>query len=354
MADKASCDILVVGAGPAGGAAALAAAQRGANVWVADRKPVVGTPVRCAEYIPAPLLGRLDIGTSFIVQRTETMKTFLPDEPVREIRAPGFVINRDILDQSLIQAARDAGCRVMLATQVCRRVDDRTVLLKQNSGPTIEVHADIIIGADGPHSTVGRWVGAVNRRLMPGIQATLPLTTPMDWTEVHFYPAIYAGYGWLFPKVNVANVGIGLIKTPDPDCILRRLLDGFIDQLRSEGKVNGNPARYTAGWIPAEPVRPAVYGNVALAGDAAGHTHPITGAGIANAVICGDIAGKWSARAAESGDPGLLKQYDAQWRDFLEASHNRAFRRRLHMEAGWRDFPNIIKSCWMAFRDDYA
>ncbi len=354
MADKASCDVLVVGAGPAGGAAALAAARRGANVWLAERKPVVGTPVRCAEYIPAPLLGRLDMGTSFIVQRTETMKTVLPGEPVREIRAPGFMINRDVFDQSLVQAAQNAGCRVMLSTRVCRRVSDQTVLLKGSSGRDMEVRAAVIIGADGPRSTVGRWVGAVNRHLLPGIQATLPLTSPMDWTEVHFHPKFYAGYGWLFPKGKMANVGIGLKKPPNQDFNLRRLLDEFIDRLRREGNVSGDPARYTAGWIPADPVRPAVYGNVALAGDAAGHAHPITGAGIANAVICGDMAGKWAARAAASGDVSLLKQYDAQWRDFLEPPHDRAFRRRMDMEAGWRDFPEIVKSCWVAFRGYYA
>lgn len=93
---------------------------------------------------------------------------------------------------------------------------------------------------------------------------------------------------------------------------------------------------------------------MALAGDAAGQTHPITGAGIANAVICGDMAGKWAARAAASGDLSLLKQYDVQWHDFLETAHDRAFRRRIDMEAGWRDFPEIVKSCWVAFRDYYA
>lgn len=354
MTDKASCDILVIGAGPAGGAAALAAALRGADVWVAERKPVVGTPVRCAEYIPAPLMGRLDIGTSFVVQRTETMKTFLPGESVQELRAPGFIINRDVFDQSLIRAAQDAGCQVMLSTRVCRRVSDRTVLLKGSSGQDMEIRAAVIIGADGPHSTAGRWVGAVNRNLLPGVQATLLLTKPMDWTEVHFDQEIHAGYGWLFPKGNVANVGIGFKKPPDRACNTRRILDGFINRLKSKAKVSGNPEQYAAGWIPAEQVRPAVYGNIALAGDAAGQTHPITGAGIANAVICGEMAGKWAARAAASGDVELLKQYDVQWRDFLESAHDRAFRRRLEMEAGWRDFPNIVKSCWVAFRDYYA
>ena len=51
------CSILVCGAGPAGSSAALAAARAGAGVLVLERRRLVGVPVRCAEYIPAPLAG---------------------------------------------------------------------------------------------------------------------------------------------------------------------------------------------------------------------------------------------------------------------------------------------------------
>ena len=51
------CDILIIGAGPAGTSAAKAAAQTGLKVMIAERRGTVGVPVQCAEYIPAPLLG---------------------------------------------------------------------------------------------------------------------------------------------------------------------------------------------------------------------------------------------------------------------------------------------------------
>ena len=89
MKTKICCDILVVGAGPAGGAAALAAARQGARVLIVDRRQVVGVPVQCAEYIPAMLMGHLDLDKSFIVQKIQGMRTCLPDEPVTKTRAPG-------------------------------------------------------------------------------------------------------------------------------------------------------------------------------------------------------------------------------------------------------------------------
>ena len=209
-----SCDILVVGAGPAGGATALTAARMGARVLVVDRRQVVGMPVRCAEYIPAMLMDRLDLGESFIAQHIRGMKTYLAGELVRKMCAPGFTIHRHIFDQAMICAAIDSGAGLMTSTRAVRRTNDETVLLKRRNGQDIHVRTKIIVGADGPHSTVGRWVGAVKSSLLPGVQATLPLAAPIDWTEVYLDPDIYAGYGWLFPNKEVANIGIGLRTTP--------------------------------------------------------------------------------------------------------------------------------------------
>ena len=354
MRNMVSCDILVVGAGPAGGATALAAARRDTRVLVVDRRQVVGMPVQCAEYIPAMLMGRLDLGKSFIVQGTRGMKTYLPGEPVREMRAPGFTIHRHLFDQAMICAAIDSGAGLMTSTRVVQRIDDETVLLKRRDGQYLPARAKIIVGADGPRSTVGRWVGAVNHNLLPGVQATMPLAAPMDWTEVYFDPEIYAGYGWLFPKKDVANIGIGLKTTPRNPTKTRAVLERFISRLRDSGKVTGQAVGYAAGWIPAEPVRQAVYGNVLLVGDAAGHTHPITGAGIANAVVCGEMAGRWAAKAVEMDDPGVLHHYDDQWLDLFRHSLDHAHRRRQTMESCWQDFTDTVRSCWIAFREYYA
>jgi digeranylgeranylglycerophospholipid reductase len=190
-----------------------------------------------------------------------------------------------------------------------------------------------VMNSFNPHSTVGRWVEAVNNNLLPGVQATLPLTAPMDWTEVYLDPEIYAGYGWLFPKKEVANIGIGLRTKPRNPIKTRAVLERFISRLRASGRVTGQAVGYTTGWIPAEPIRQAVYGNVLLVGDAAGHTHPITGAGIANAVICGEIAGKWAARSVEMDDPGVLHHYNDQWLDLLQETLDHGHQRRQTMES---------------------
>jgi len=90
---KHACHILVVGAGPAGTCAAARAAREGLKVIVVERRAIVGVPIRCAEYIPAPLMGELDVDRQFVVQSVRGMRTMLPGGEVRETRAPGFMIS---------------------------------------------------------------------------------------------------------------------------------------------------------------------------------------------------------------------------------------------------------------------
>ncbi len=106
------CDILVVGAGPAGSSAARAAASRGLDVLVVERRETIGVPVQCAEFIPAPLLGVIGLARDFVVQSVRGMKTILPDGGTEHMRAPGFMIRRDLFDQALARAAEEGGGRV--------------------------------------------------------------------------------------------------------------------------------------------------------------------------------------------------------------------------------------------------
>ena len=205
-----SFNVLVVGGGPAGASAAWEAARNGAKVLLVERRRQIGTPVQCAEFIPAMLLGEVGLGRDYVVQAVKGMKTYLPDSPVKTTRAPGYIIRRDLFDQTLAERARHEGAVVMTGTRAAGLEPDGTVRLIDHTGRDFRTKPGIIIGADGPNSAVGRWVGAVNQHLLPAVQMTLPLRRPMDHTEVYFDPDIYAGYGWLFPKGRVANVGLGM------------------------------------------------------------------------------------------------------------------------------------------------
>lgn len=347
------CDLLVVGAGPAGASAALEAAKAGMKVLVVERRPVVGVPVRCAEYIPAPLLGEVDLGNAYVVQSTRGMKTILPNGEVHETRAPGYAIKRDLFDQTLARAAEEAGARLLLSTRALYR-DGGEVVLKGKEEGASRVQAGVIIGADGPHSAVGRWMGNANRNLIPAVQVRVPLPRPMESTEVYFDKAFYGGYAWVFPRGDEANVGLGMKVRRGRNESLGKALKGFLSRLVQEGKVASTPTGLTAGWIPSEPLKKIVDRNMLLAGDAAGQTHPITGAGVFQAVAAGKMAGRCAASAVGGARLNRLSAYEEEWGDLFGESMDRAFRRRLLLEREWDRLEEVVKRCWVSFREYYA
>jgi geranylgeranyl reductase family protein len=344
-----TCDILVIGAGPAGSSAALEASSKGARVVVVDRRAVIGVPVQCAEYIPAFLLGELRLRGGFVVQPLRGMKTFLNGRLIQEIAAPGYTIRRDAFDQLLADEAAKAGAAVLSSTRAVA-MDGGDVLIRQKGKVESRVRARVIIGADGPHSIAGRWIGSQNANLIPAVQARVRLSRPMEFTEVFFDERIYGGYGWLFPKGDEANVGLGMKKRGDRNEI-GDMLEELLSLLSGQGKIAGDPFHIKAGHIPAEPRRAITGRNIMLAGDAAGHTHPITGAGIAQAVMGGRMAGKWAARAVESGDLSYLSGYESEWTELFGDTLERGFERRRLLESKWSRLEEIFKYCWVTFKE---
>ncbi len=348
------CDILVVGAGPAGSSAARAAAGRGLQVLLVDRREKIGVPVQCAEFIPALFLGEVELPRDVVVQSVKEMRTILPGGEQSVVRAPGFTIRRDLFDQALADGAEKNGAKLLTCMRAVRMEEGGVVLRQRGRTEEERIAARVIIGADGPRSTVGRWIGSENRNLIAGVQWRVPLREPMDSTEVYFDASFYGGYAWLFPAGREANVGLGRKRREAPCEAIGGLLRRFVARLAEEGTIEPRPVRTTAGWIPAEPVRKVARGKVLLVGDAAGHTHPITGAGVSQAVMGGRMAGEWAARAVEAGDPSLLGGYEREWRELFGEAQERAHRRRQALEENWGRLEAAVKKSWVAFSEYYA
>lgn len=351
--EKYDCDILVVGAGPAGSCAAIEASRAGVNVIIAERRSKIGIPVRCAEYIPAQLVGEVNLGTKYVVQKLEGIRTYLPDESIHEIKAPGYTINRDIFDQTLADHAETAGAKILMQAMVIGK-ENEEVLIRTKEKTFLKIRPKIIIGADGPYSRVGKWIESVNCNLIPAICTRGLLKNPIKKAEFYFHKDIACGYGWLFSKGLYANIGLAKKTQIKNEISLSESLRQFLKRLICEGKIISSKAELFGGWVPVEQIRNIVKENILLAGDAAGHAHPVTGAGIAFAVIGGKMAGKWAALAVKENILSLLSEYEKEWREFFGVTFNKAYQRRALMEANWNGLDSIIKRCWVSFREYYG
>jgi flavin-dependent dehydrogenase len=281
------------------------------------------------------------------------MRTVLPSGRVTETKGPGFTIRRDLFDLAVARMAEKAGAEILTSTTALSKTNGE-VLIRIKNGGTTRVKSEVIIGADGPLSAVGRWIGCVNRDLIPAVQVRVPLVRSMDVTEVYFDRECYAGYGWLFPKGSHANVGVGRKRRRGDSVPIGESLKRLVIRLTERGKIHGTPLARFGGWIPAAPLNRTARGNVMLVGDAAGQTHPITGAGVSQAVLCGQMAGKWAARICETGDFNLIDKYEEEWRSLYGPTLERGHKRRQLLEREWDRLEEILPYCWVAYREYYA
>jgi flavin-dependent dehydrogenase len=301
------------------------------------------------------LAGQADVGRDYVVQRVEGMRAFLDGEMIQDMEAPGCVINRDVFDQAIASAAEKAGARILLGSAAVGREggDHGPVLLQRADGEETLVDCRVVVGADGPFSRVAGWMGLPRLRCLPAVQVRLPLLEPMVHTRTYFDDEYPAGYAWLFPKGEEANVGVGMTRHPGGGG-LAAALGRFAGRLAAEGVVGEEALGRTCGWVPVARRETFVAGDAVLAGDAAGHAHPITGAGVFQAVMGGAMAGRWAAEAVRKGDAGRLREYAREWEDFYGDVLVRAQSRRELWERHRGPVGEIIRTCWVGFREYYT
>jgi len=319
-------DVVVVGAGPAGSLAARAASEGGATTLLLDHRTELGHPVQCGEFVPAPheladlfgcdgLIRRaFDVPPNTVLRETRQMACISPFG--RSFRFPlaGCTVSRRAFDKALAFRAEGAGAELRFPLGVTGVRDD----VVETAGGE-RVRATVIIGADGPISTVGRSVGfAPKRELFRMITATVdgPLDDRIDIFFGHVAPG---GYAWRFPRANDANVGLGVAELPRG-----ATLGGLLARFLSEQQLG--PARAkTAWWVPlGPPPASLVRGRALFAGDAANLVMATNGGGIPTAMLSGWLAGEAAARHVRSGAP--LAEYDRAWREALFVPLERAAR----------------------------
>ncbi|MEO8718452.1 MAG: NAD(P)/FAD-dependent oxidoreductase [Burkholderiales bacterium] len=329
-----TADVVVLGLGPAGASAAAEAARRGAKVIGLDRKRAPGVPVQCAELVPA----LLDVDAALVRQRIDAMATFVEDE-VADLQRnfPGHMLDRAAFDASLARTAEQAGASLRFAAVVKRVQGDGEIELADGT----RLRARVIVGADGPRSRAGAAIGSVNVELVETRQVRVALKQPHAATDIFLSADIPGGYGWLFPKGEVANLGAGV--SPHHKARLKAIIERLHAALLD--RVGRKVLATTGGAIPVggmlEPWGLLGETMVLLAGDAAGLANPVTGAGIAAAVHSGKLAGEAAARNAPEA-------YEEELRDVFGAALERALGRRREL---LESTPNkaALRRGWIAY-----
>ncbi len=332
-------DVVVVGAGPGGLLAAIEAAKRGLSVQVFDKKKIIGTPVRCGEYLPLPdamrsllpaadpdMMNMFDMPPNAVDNRCEVIRVLSPRGKAWEFPFESNIVNREIMEQGFAKEAEKLGAKIKLSTPGYLFRANGANLVGKTRGDAVE--ARVVIAADGFPSAIIRSAGLEPPAYSRPVNFAVNYQYHME--DVDIDPAItemymgneYApgGYGWIIPKgKGAANVGIG-VRTPfmkgqGKERDGRSYLEYFVDKapvtrdrLRSAKKFG-----LIADVLPVDGPIPKTYDDGLLAtGDAACMVMPTNGGGIAPAMLTGFMAGRVAADYIQNGTS--LSKYESDWR----------------------------------------
>ena len=230
---------------------------------------------------------------------TDVLRLWSPAGRHWDVPFRGYTVRRDKMDQAIADQAVAEGAELRTETAVHKVRDGPEVVTSHGDVP-----AKVVIGADGPRSTVARSVGLPWPVSGPAMSATIDGEFD-SVTDLFFGNLAPGGYAWIIPKGSCANVGLGAWQhfRGRLDTLFREFLDR-----------RGLPhLRGTGGYVPVVgPIDRTVAGRSLVVGDAAGHVMATNGGGINVAMICGRIAGNAAADCVLHGTP--LDAYDPAWR----------------------------------------
>jgi len=343
--ERYECDVVIVGAGPAGSTAARYASESGLRTILIEKKAEIGSPLRCAEGISKKWLSRVNIvpDRKWICAdimgmriRTSSGSTFVSDERGDDGTGRGYVLDRHLFDKMLAEKAAASGTTIMMRTS-CRgviREKGRLVGIKADRmGSPIEIYARCVIAADGFESQVARWAG---------LDTTLPdkdidtcvqyrmINVSVDREYCEFIAGSCApgGYIWIFPKgKGIANVGIGIQASKASAGDPKRYLDEYIS--KDDRLKDGQVLEVAGGAVSTVPgAERVVSDNLMLIGDAARFINPVTGGGIHEACISGMLASQVLKKCIDSNDlsESALKEYEIKWREEVQERFDRNYR----------------------------
>jgi len=253
--------ISIIGGGPAGNYLAALLAKNGKQVCVYEEHNEIGKPVQCAGVVTSDLDKFVKVD-GFLVNKINKFKVFLENNETEVKLKTNYIVDRAKFDSYLAKKAMEYGAEYKLGWKFLGFENGQ---LKFNKGLR---KTDILVGADGPFSTVAKKTGLYgNRKFAIAAQITCRKKVDKNVIGLHFGEGYF---GWVIPETgNKVRVGVGVNDN------VSYYLNKFLDKIGVKGK------NFQSGFIPVyDPKAKLCKKNVYLLGDAALQVKPTSGGGI--------------------------------------------------------------------------
>ncbi len=337
-----SPEVLVVGGGPGGAAAAYWLARAGVETVVVEKKSYPRDKTCGDGLTPRAVKQLVDMGFDFdipVLHRITGLRAYAGDLKL-EIPWPehsiypnwGAVIRRADLDGAVATLAEKQGAIVHQNTEAVAVVDDGKLtavqLKRKDADGAVEteiVTPRFVVVADGSLSRFGRKLGTARRKDYPyglavrGYAASPNSTDPMLESQLNIEDSegrTLPGYGWIFPLGDgTINVGAGVISSfkAFKEVNTSRVIEAYIAGLPDHWQVDETSllTKPVGGKLPMSmSVGPKTGPNWVSIGDAAGSVNPFNGEGIDYAYETGRMAARRVTEALAADDGALLQRYE--------------------------------------------
>lgn len=372
---------LIIGGGPAGTAAAITLAERGVPARLIDRRGVAAPIDKACGGLLTPravrLLGSLGLEVAPLGRPIDFVELVARGRRQR-INWPtstdpggttGIVVSRGRLDSALLDRASELGVEVELGREAIEPIVERGLVrgVRTSNGEQDSIEpAELLLVADGANSTFGRELGTSRRQDWPFVSAlrvVLPYTAT-DRLSVEFHLDLergpgdgLPGFGWVFPvDDHTVNIGVQVASSArDATAVnLHLLLERLLERVAGSWGITVDPAeaaeRAEGARTPVgDSIVPVAGPNFLVAGDAAGHANPLTGAGIEAALRLGIEAGE-VLTAAKRTAPDALQAYVPRVRA-IHADHHKTGRQIVRLTGrplGARLLAAVATTSWGA------
>ena len=329
---EATWDVIVVGAGPGGGTAALHCARLGLRTLILEEHSEIGTPVHCGECISELAVQNLDLNLpeEVISLHVKGIRVLFPNDVKKKLTEPGYVLEKHLFEQWLIDEAVKAGA-IFHHSHKVNNMEKEFELENQFSnwkitgkGDLFPLTTKIIIDASGVTGISSKILNISDKiDVIAGFQYEMIEIENDGYLDFYIWPK-YAphGYVWMIPK-NKGRANVGLVTTEKRGAI--KFLDTFIEDtyLKNKNKVkpswrkaNGKIKPF-GGTIPISgPRNNTIDDGLIMIGDAAGFTSPLFEGGSHLAMKSGKYAAEVAAKVLANGKYSKieLKEYEQLWK----------------------------------------
>lgn len=315
-ANAAVFDVLIIGAGPAGGSAALHSAKNGLKVLVVEEHQAVGEPVHCGECLSQVACDRMGwkLPGEAIAMPVKGVRVIFPGNKTTRLTEEGYVLEKHKFEQWIMKQAQDAGVQLALGKRVSTvKRDSASGIWTVSCADGSSFRAKILIDASGVAALVSRLLN-LNPRFssVVGIQYEMKDIPTDGYMDFFIWPDLAPhGYLWMIPK-GQGRANVGLVTNENVKA--KTFLDQFVAKMGWTDKV---VIKTFGGLIPASgPVQNTVDDGLMLIGDAAGFTSPLFEGGSHLGLVSGRFAANVAKKAIAQNDASkaVLSEYERLWK----------------------------------------